>query len=386
MKSGHIQFWEYETIANNILKGAGYGYEYLGILHRAFGPPLYSFLCAFIYYFSNHSYAILLIFQVFLSAMTCVLIFYIANKIFNQKIAILAAILTCIHPGMIIYSAKLHPLTIDIFLFTLAILVLLRAKGEMRARYFILFGIISGICFLSRSTFAIYIPIVFIYLWVLSKDKRKIAFYAGLSVLAMLLVIGPWTIRNYRVLEKLIFVQKSGEVFWRGNNINATGTAYTNGGRPMVESISLEFREKIYSYNEIKQDELFWSEGLKFIKEQPFDFVLLTMKKFYYFWWFSPQSGIEYHKSYLLFYKAVYSFIVLFTIFGIFFALGSNVNSIKENTWLLLLFFLSISLSQSLFYVEGRHRWAIEPLILTLTANGLIQIKYNLRQCLKIKI
>ena len=42
------------------------------------------------------------------------------------------------------------------------------------------------------------------------------------------------------------------------------------------------------------------------------------------------------------------------------------------NVLCILLMLLSISLAQSIFYVEGRHRWAVEPLILIFTAAGIL--------------
>ena len=43
--------------------------------------------------------------------------------------------------------------------------------------------------------------------------------------------------RNYIVLNKFVFIQESGEVFWRGNNQNATGTAFTDDGKPLLEIV-----------------------------------------------------------------------------------------------------------------------------------------------------
>ena len=40
--------------------------------------------------------------------------------------------------------------------------------------------------------------------------------------------------------------------------------------------------------------------------------------------------------------------------------------------------FVSISVVHSVFYVELRHRWAIEPLILVLSAAGLLAVRARL--------
>ena len=110
------------------------------------------------------------------------------------------------------------------------------------------------------------------------------------------------------------------------------------------------------------------------VKNNPDKFVSLFFKKIYYFWWFSPQFGILYPKHLLPFYKILYSGEFLFALIGILFIAVSRDKSLKHKGILLLMVFLSISVFQSLFYVEGRHRLALEPLLLIFTASGIILV------------
>jgi hypothetical protein len=53
-----------------------------------------------------------------------------------------------------------------------------------------------------------------------------------------------------------------------------------------------------------------------------------------------------------------------------------------DKIYLLIGMCLAISFFQSIFYVEMRHRWAIEPILLIFAANGII----NLRNIVKGKV
>jgi len=374
----HPQEWEYEVVATNLLNGKGFIYTHLNTVYFSIVQPLYPFFCAVIYFVSRHSFLILELIQAAIASITCVTVFNIAEIIFsNRKVAIISAMLLTFHPGIIAYTAKLHPLVLDSFFISLVALSFLRLSSNFSTRNQIFAGLMSGLCILTRSTIVLFLPIMVAWFFYKSPYiKKKIIFGFGLILLVSSIIILPWIIRNYMVYKQFVFIQTTtGEVFWRGNNINATGSAYRINGKTVLESSSPEFLKKLYSLDEMGQNKLFREEAFNFIKDHPFKSVSLFIKKNYYFWWFSPQSGMEYPKLYLLIYKALYSVVILFGILGIIFALSSKISNIRESTLLILLLFLSISFAQSLFYVEGRHRWAIEPLMLIFTANGIINIK-----------
>lgn len=69
---------------------------------------------------------------------------------------------------------------------------------------------------------------------------------------------------------------------------------------------------------------------------------------------------------------------VLFAVFGVYFSIFYNrINFSKEI--FLFIAVLTISIMQSLFYIEGRHRLAIEPLLLIFSSAGFIYIiKYKI--------
>jgi hypothetical protein len=160
-------------------------------------------------------------------------------------------------------------------------------------------------------------------------------------------------------------------VFWLGNNPNFSGSALDIKGEPVFNSAPAAFKEKTYTLNEAAQNKEFLTAAVKYIYEHPLRFIERTIKKFYYFWWFSPQSGLLYHKIWFILYKILYIFIVTAGLTGIYSTYQEGLFRAKPAIALILLMLLTISFTQSLFYIEGRHRWAIEPIFLIFTAKGL---------------
>ena len=182
----HPQIWEYEVLANNLLDGRGFVCTHLGTVYKSFASPLYPFLCAFVYLITNHSYTILLIAQACISSLVCVLIYKAANDIFDHYTAILASVLVSMHPGLIVYTAKLHPLILDAFLIILVAFLFLRIKMNLSLKYAMSVGVASGFCILTRSTIVMFLPFGLLWLFfAYSHNKRKICYYIVLIILCI---------------------------------------------------------------------------------------------------------------------------------------------------------------------------------------------------------
>ena len=188
-----------------------------------------------------------------------------------------------------------------------------------------------------------------------------------------IICILPWSIRNYRIHKKAIFITtSSAEHFWRGNSRNASGASFTADKRDMLDKAPKAFVDKLYSLDEIGQYELLYKDTWAFICENPGHFMILCAKKFYYFWWFSPQTGMTYPALWAEAYKIYYCFLFLFFVCGVIFALKSLSSEKRVFVLSILLMLLMVSLTHSLFYVEIRHRWAIEPFMLIFASYGVM--------------
>lgn len=164
----------------------------------------------------------------------------------------------------------------------------------------------------------------------------------------------------------------------------ASGTALTKNGKAIIDVQDKEFKDKVYSMNEIEQYDFFKSEAFKYIYANPIRFIKNTVKKFIYFWYFSPQTGIFYPPSWYLLYKIFYFITAALFIAGTI-ALISERNIVDISPVIFIIAFsLMVSSVHSLYYVEMRHRWMLEPLLLIISAYGITSLLKKVNICHKI--
>ncbi|MHC4122291.1 MAG: glycosyltransferase family 39 protein [Planctomycetota bacterium] len=368
--------FEYETIANHMLAGEGYYHINHGTIYYSQAPPLFAFLCAGIYLVAGHSQLAIVIFQIVCSAIIPVVIYKIARQMaMPSRLSTLAAAIAVIHPGLIVYAvAKLHPLNLDALFISLSVLLVLQLGTFRNFWRFLLTGIVLGLGILTRPTIGLFAMVAMIWLYLQRRlfSNRQMLARLALIIVGIGLVLSPWTIRNAMIHHRFVPISNAvAEVFWRGNNPIASGTAYLEDGRPVFEGAPEAFRRAIYQRGELGQRDLFSAAARKFITQHPFHFLRMTLKKWLYFWWFSGTTGLLYPASWLHIYAGFYFCILLLFVMGLwaFYRLADAAT--RSKITLLFLIFLSISIAQSLFYVETRHRWAIEPLMGIFIAYGL---------------
>ncbi len=369
--------WEYETIANHLLAGRGYSFEFLHTTYWSFNTPLFGYLCAGIYLVTNHSYFVVLIVQSLFTIALALTIFQIARLVFSEAVGLLAAALVAFHPGFMYYDVfNLLPLSIDSFLIAVITLVLLKHRDRPGPAVMLLIGALIGIAVLSRGITGALLPLVTIYvvLFARSISRRERLIITMCLLCATFTVLAPWLIRNYVIHRQFVFISStSGENFWRGNNMYATGTSYDANRIAIFNLWPDDFKQKVYAKTEMQQKKFFENEAWHFITANPTAAAKLYLQKVYYFWWFSPQSGIIYPKRYLSAYKYLYIILISFALAGLVLALASPEREVVEASLILICVPITICLAQSMFYVEGRHRWLVEPILIIFSSYGVIR-------------
>ncbi len=365
--------WEHETLANNLLAGNGYSFLHLNTIHKSFATPLFAFLCAGVYAVTNHSHFAVLVMQSLFSIALALTIFSLARRVFSGQVALLASAAVAFHPGFVYYDVfNLMPLSLDTFLIAFVVLLILKARERFSIKLMLALGFIIGLAVLSRGISGVLLPAAVIYLLFFVRDisvPQRLK-SAVCIVAATLVVLSPWLVRNYVLHKQVLISSTTGELLWRGNNSRATGTLYDQNRTKIFNLWPEDFKNQVCSMTELQQRQFFEDEAAQFIRQNPGVALGLYFRKAFYFWWFSPQSGLLYPRSYLAVYKVFYSAVLLFAITGAALGLRSPDRNRREATVILIGIVLVICLAQSVFYVEGRHRWLVEPLMLIFTAHG----------------
>jgi hypothetical protein len=363
-----IEFWEYETLARNIADGQGYVIARFGHVARAFGDGnLYSFVAATVYVALGHNALVLVVVQAVLASLAAPVIFAIGEQTLGRPAAALGAALAALHPGLLAYTLKLHPLGLDVVLMSLLVLRIVNERGRMRDG--LLVGFTLGMNLMSRPTFFVAGVAGLGVRWLRTRHHLAPTL---LAVLVALLIAAPWVARNWAVLGRPLLISTSLEDVWKGNNPIASGSSFLPSGEEIFAAAPAELMARFLQADELELNELFGREITAFVTEHPVDFVALVARKFVYFWWLSPQAGMLYPPSWLAAYEVYAAIILGLAIVG---ATGIVRNgSAEERNLLAVLAAISLALAgvHALAYVEGRHRWGVEPLLLLLTARGIL--------------
>ncbi len=374
----HPTTWEYEDIANSILAGHGYTYMVGQTPYvAAVSSPLYVLLSAGVYARTDHSQSVLLVLQALLGGVTAVLAAWLASRMFRPEAGWAAGLLVALDPALLVYSAELHPLTLDALAFLVVICACVALPDRPGALRTTVIGLAVGVAALTRTTVLSLVPIVLV--WANRFRSLPLISLASVALVSVaLLVYSPWPIRNSLALGQfLVGSSESTEWLWRGTNPNATGSSYTLDGRTMLEAAPPEFQARVAAASEAERIDIYRDAAYAYIAQHPADAGRLFLVKLKAFWLGSDTTGKDYPAVWTSVYEAWYVLALLFAIYGLVVSLRDRIA--RPVAVLMLASLALISMSQALFYVEGRHRLAVEPLVLVLAGIGVSQIVLAIR-------
>lgn len=192
----YADFEEYRLLAENLLKHFQFGYpEY-----TAYRLPLYPVFLAIAMLFSG-SIAWLSFLSVVLSSLTAFLVGILAYRLsYSKLISILAVLFTSFHPVFIMYSTVLASEHLFLLLLLCALILIYEKNFSQSVFKQFLAGIVYGLTMLTRGEGMFYLPVFLLLILINGGDKKKILSRLVVVVLAMIITVGPWYIRNQIVV------------------------------------------------------------------------------------------------------------------------------------------------------------------------------------------
>jgi len=382
----HPMIWENGTIADNIVAGKGYVIGFLGPEgYTSWQAPFYPyFLSLFYITFGKNAITFFLIeiVQSIATSLVPIFIYKSAKILFDKKVALVSSILLVPFPLLLWYSTRIHH-TAFVFL-AISTIFFLFLDSEMNGRFldYAITGVFLGLSLLIEPVIIIFFFAFIIWRCLKYPVIESLKKYLITGLLA-LIVITPWTIRNYNVHGKLIFIKSSfGKEFWMGNNPHTTGTGFVEGGG---DEITISFPplcfDDLKNHTEIERSQMLLHESMTWIKENPGDFVRLTLKKAFYFLWYPPTDIVRHQEGgesvkYEFLKKTYWVIFSVFLIYGIFLAWRERNHYI----WIILLICLFYISVYSFTHVgQQRFRGVIEPVLIIYASYGLITIAKKLR-------
>ncbi|MFH1368201.1 MAG: glycosyltransferase family 39 protein [Elusimicrobiota bacterium] len=340
---------EWLSVASDIISGKGYG--------ETWRPPGYStYLAAAMLVFGKSILAFRLL-NVLLGSATCVLIYFIGKKVFSYQVGRIASALMCFYPYMIAYTGDLLSETFLTFMIALSVLMLYICSEKPDFKIILATGVILGITSLTKSTVLPFYGIACAWLW-----WRTKSFKTGLLVgIFTLVVIAPWTVRNYFYYGKFIPVSTAGRSFYLACNDNVLHFE-TAGEFDTPQSAEMSMpgipaeHEEILKLPRMEQEEIFTRKANEWLKQNPDKFLFLLKARFLHFWRLYPMMAYKWQKLAAKLTSGVY---IPLGILGIFLSYRDF-----RKTSLLALLFVIFTAAHLPFVVVLRYRVPIDPYII----------------------
>lgn len=191
--------WDYDRHALSIAGGDGFPDSYY-VADRgpsALRAPGYPVFLGAVYIVSGDSVTLGRLANAALGALSVLLLYLIAKRIWGRRVGLFAAAAAAVFPPLVLLSLELLSEPLFIALELGMVLAVLEYRGTREMRWALLAGVLAGLAALTRNPGpALAIPLL-VGLWVLRpRLSWEAARIPALALLCMVLVVAPWTIRN----------------------------------------------------------------------------------------------------------------------------------------------------------------------------------------------
>jgi len=349
-----------------------------------FMAPAYPYFLAVFYKIFDDPILPVRIIQVFISTLNIYLIYLAANKIFDSRKAIIAALLTAFYGPFIFYSGAILSETLQVFVITLGLLFLANAIKSNNWQNWLYAGLAFGVSAIFRATILLPIAIIIIYcLITLTSKKVKTEYTKSVLTVFIAGVLFPIALifgRNLFVTGEPILLTSNGGInFYIGNNERSPGVFVTPTEFDFYSDLAGKQFASQQSGKQLSSSEAssYWyGKAFAYLKDNPGKALTLYSKKAFLFIFGNenPQSTVmnpEYFKqnySNLLKLPLIqFALISILSIIG-FWSFYRNGNFVY------LLFTLGYFISTIIFFVNGRFRLGLTPLLIIFASAAVLHL------------
>ena len=353
----HWAIFESCDIASSLATGRGYTL-FAGAGPSAWLAPIYPWVVAVCFMvfgvYAKAAALAVLLFNSTAAALTSWAIYRIAQRVFNDTVAVWSGWIWALFPLSIYYSAYwLWDTTLSALLLSLVFLLTLRMQNDDRPLLWCGYGVLWGLVGLTNPTMLIWLPFSGLWLaWHLYRHQKRLIAPVLLGTALFWATMSPWLARNYVVFhEPLLLRTGFGPNLRGGNNPQAQGwwvIAYSYDNPVLFEQYKRQ-GEVAFS---TEQGRL----AREWISANPGRFAELCVRRFVFFWIGIPGPGTEAVKCALFLVAALLSF------GGLWFAFKDRVDGAFLFATLLVFF-------PAVYYItfpQSRYRHVIEPELLLL--------------------
>jgi tetratricopeptide (TPR) repeat protein len=369
----------YDEWAQRIAGGDWLGH---GVFYQA---PLYPYFLGVLQFVLGHDLWRVRFLQVLLGSLSCGLIYWVGQRLFSRPVGIAAGLVLACYAPAIFFDAVIEKSVLDLMLLSLLLFFLCCFSPENHWLKWCAAGAVLGLLGLSRENALILAPVVGFWIWLhFTAEPPKVRIqWLGLFFAGLLVVLFPVGVRNLGVGgEFKLTTSQFGPNFYIGNNPAADGTYGSIRniiGEPQLEGpdakrLAERARGRAMTPGEVSS---YWLDrSLEYIKAQPAEWLRLIRFKLLLVW---NAREIEDSDDFYIYqnWSWLLRFFAWFGHFGTlapFAAVGVLFTFHQwRRLWLLYAMILSLALSVAAFYVFGRYRFPLVPLLALFAGAGIVE-------------
>lgn len=349
-----------------------------------FKSPLYSYFLAAIIAIFGDTLFVPRLMQILMGSFSCVMVYLLAGRFYSNRVAVTAGIVAAAYGPLIMFDAEILIPSLIVFLDLISFYLLFKYEDSGKVPLLVGSALLLGLSSLARPNVLIFVPGVIFWLARYCKCSRKVWRRDILIYLvAIVLAMTPLLARNLAATGQFtLFGNYGGYNFLIGNNAQADGrTAVLPGTSPEFKEgyeDAIEIANRLAG-RQLEEGELgwFWFKlGLDHIAADPFGWLWLEIRKTAYL-----IGGFEIPNNRHIYYFAENSPVLRFLLwdkiisfpFGVLLPLALITvfaSRIRRDQFLLSFFVISYAVSILIFFVTGRFRVPLAPIIIIWGAAG----------------
>lgn len=219
----------------------------------------------------EHEIGLILAYSI-IGVLCCVWVYLIGKKIFDERVGRIAALIMMAFPSWLIYGYTEYDILLAFGVLTVVGLFVQVEPAKHSTKRLAMIGLVIGLTCLVKPIYLI-MPFLLAVLYFLHDVSVNRCIGRALLLTCVAgVVIAPWTIRNYIVMNRFVLISNNmGYNLYNANNPNATGLPHW---QPLFEN---EVDEYTMNKNRLR---LAWA----FIRQNPERFLQLALWRIPYTW------------------------------------------------------------------------------------------------------
>jgi 4-amino-4-deoxy-L-arabinose transferase-like glycosyltransferase len=329
----------------------------------AWEPPLYPLLIGGVFrvfgVYSRASAMALLSLNSIFSALTCIPIFLIAKRCFDERVAVWSAWTWALLPSVIFWCTRWVWET-SLAALLLAVIFWLTLTMDEKDGWtpWLQFGLLWGVAGLTNTSLLAFLPVSGIWVWYhrakLGKPSLGGVILASVFFAAC---VTPWLVRNYRTFGQFVFIRSNfGAELRLGNGTGADGT-WMDYLHPTKDASEMH---RYVALGELAYVAERKREAMVYIREDYGRFAGISLRRFIYYWGGIPKVSETRVLSFFRIFLFSASSVLAFC------GLGRALQKHKPGAWLFFWMILAYPLVYYFVFPHPRYRHPIEPEVGTL--------------------